>query len=104
MRGAGAAVAGRDARGNARRARHARAVESTRPREVGGERMGVRMARATNLICILVIAGTAVGVRAVHESQNEERRRLREGVIRDEARLRAREARERGREGTTKGI
>ena len=26
---------------------------------------GVRMARATNLICILVIAGTAVGVRAV---------------------------------------
>ena len=65
---------------------------------------GVRMARATNLICILVIAGTAVGVRAVHESQNEERRRLREGVIRDEARLRAREARERGREGTTRGI
>ena len=104
MRGARAAVAGRDARGNARRARHARAVESIDPARWAANEWGVRMARATNLICILVIAGTAVGVRAVHESQNEERRRLREGVIRDEARLRAREARERGREGTTRGI
>jgi len=56
----------------------------------------------TNLILFVVVAGTALGVRAVHESQNEERRRLREGVFRDEARLRAREARDREREGATR--
>jgi len=44
-----------------------------------------------NLIFAVVVAGTALGVYSVHEEQNEERRRLREGVVRDRARLAARE-------------
>lgn len=44
-----------------------------------------------NLIFAVVVAGTALGVYSVHEEQNEERRRLREGVVRDRARLVARE-------------
>jgi len=43
------------------------------------------------LIFAVVVAGTALGVYSVHEEQNEERRRLREGVVRDRARLAARE-------------
>ena len=50
------------------------------------------MTRAVNAFVVVVVLGTALGVRAVHESQVDERRRLREGVARDAERLRARRA------------
>ena len=40
------------------------------------------MTRAVNAFVVVVVLGTALGVRAVHESQVDERRRLREGVAR----------------------
>ena len=55
------------------------------------------MTRAVNAFVVVVVRGTALGVRAVHESQTDERRRLREGVVRDAERLRARATREKER-------
>ncbi|ABO99344.1 predicted protein [Ostreococcus lucimarinus CCE9901] len=55
------------------------------------------MTRAVNAFVVVVVLGTALGVRAVHESQVDERRRLREGVARDAERLRARATREKAR-------
>jgi len=47
--------------------------------------------RPSNLFFGVVTLATAIGVYAVHEDQQDEKRRLREGVIRDVERLKRRE-------------
>ena len=92
-------VARRARRRRRRRRRRARRRAHRDRRPTRAERRAVRhsMTRAVNAFVVVVVLGTALGVRAVHESQTDERRRLREGVVRDAERLRARATREKER-------